>query len=230
MKLTFVTSFVPTVTFAATSAARVAITATGLVAMMAATAPSANAQDASQAMAPAATSQPQAAPSSAAKWSFLVTEGSVHPTGAQRQAIARGRATAAQLSYSVVPAFAVNTTLGWARSRDLSSLGDAKVDVFSYDIGAEVRTPVPPTGRGFAVRPFAGVGAGARSYNYRGAGLDSTHTGSAYVSGGAEVGMGRVRLRVEVRDYVTGLGFNRGGPSSTRNDVVVMTGLRFVKR
>ena len=49
-------------------------------------------------------------------------------------------------------------------------------------------------------------------------------------SAGGELGIGRVRLRLEVRDYVTSFKPLDGkGAAGTRNDVV-MAGLRFVKR
>ena len=48
---------------------------------------------------------------------------------------------------------------------------------------------------------------------------------------GGELGRGRVRLRLEARDYVTGFKpLAGGGPTDTRNDVVVMAGLRYIRR
>ena len=79
--------------------------------------------------------------------------------------------------------------------------------------------------------PFAGVGAGGRSYNHRSLDVDATHNVAAYGSAGAELGIRRVRQRLEVRDYVTGFRPLDGvGAARTGNDVVVMAGLRFVRR
>lgn len=179
-----------------------------------------------------ATTQTVAAQTTPAKkWEFLVSSGSIVPTGAQRDAIKRGNLTLAQLSYVVRPAIALTASLGWARSRDVASAGDPKLDVFTYDLGAEVRAPRVLAGKGVSFRPFAGAGAGARSYNYRSLDVDATHNVAAYGSAGGELGIGRVRLRLEVRDYVTGFKPLDGvGTASTRNDVVVMAGLRFVRR
>src|SRR5262245_20612969 len=90
-----------------------------------------------------ATGRPAAAQTQAqqSRWAFLVTSGKVLPTGPQRAAIKRGNVTAAQLSYAVRPALAVTATVGWARSRDIAAVGDPKLDVFTYDLGAEVRSP-----------------------------------------------------------------------------------------
>ena len=169
--------------------------------------------------------------SSNEKWEFLASTGAVVPTAAQRDAIKRGNLAAAQLSYVVRPTLAITATLGWARSRDIASVGDPKLDVFTYDLGAEVRAPQWIAGHAVTFSPFAGVGAGARSYNYRSLDVDATHNVAGYLSAGGEFGIRRVRLRLEVRDYVTGFKPLVGdGTAAARNDIVVMTGLRFARR
>ncbi|MDF1502122.1 hypothetical protein [Roseisolibacter sp. H3M3-2] len=164
-------------------------------------------------------------------WEFLVPGGAVVPTGAQRAALGRANLTAVQLSRVVGPALAVTATVGWARSRDVASADAPKVDVFTYDLGAEARAPRVAVGRGLTLAPFAGVGAGARSYDYRSLDLDATHVVAAYGAVGGELGLRRLRLRLEARDYLTGFRPLRGGGTTTaRNDVVVMAGLRYVRR
>jgi hypothetical protein len=79
--------------------------------------------------------------------------------------------------------------------------------------------------------PFAGVGAGARSYNYRKLDVDATHNLAAYGAVGGELGMGRVGLRLEARNYATGFRPLVGvGKSDMRNDVVVMAALSFNRK
>jgi hypothetical protein len=173
----------------------------------------------------------QAAPEQKPGWEFLVSSGTVVPTGAQRDAIKRGNLTAAQLSYAVRPALALTATLGWARSRDIASADDPKLDVFTYDLGAEIRAPRRTGGRAITFSPFAGAGAGGRSYNYRSLRVDATHNVAAYGSAGGEIGYGRVGLRLEARDYVTGFKPLRGeGAAETRNDVALIAGLRITRR
>jgi hypothetical protein len=158
---------------------------------------------------------------------FLVSSGSLVPTGDQRRAIKRADLTAAQLSYAVRPSFAVTATLGWARSRDIVAVGDPKLDVFTYDLGAELTADKWITGKGVSFSPFAGAGAGARSYNYRKLDVDATHNLAAYGSIGGELGYRRVRLRIEARDNVTGFkALVADGASGRRNDVTVMAGFR----
>ena len=163
-------------------------------------------------------------------WEFLVSSGAVVPTGADREAITRGNLTAAQTSCVVRPGLAVTATLGWARSRDLAYAGSRKLDLFTFDLGAERRGRHWTVG-GTTFRPFVGAGAGARIYNYRNLHLGATHHAAAYIGAGGELGIRRVRLHVEARDYVTGvppLGGN--GATRGRNDLVVMARLRFARR
>jgi hypothetical protein len=170
-------------------------------------------------------------PTVASRWGFLLHSGTLVPTGAERDAIKRGNLSAAQLTYVVRPALAITSTVGWARSRDIAIADNPKLDVFTYDVGAEVRAPRWITGKAVTFTPFAGVGAGGRSYNYRKLDLDATHNVAAYGSVGGELGVRRVRVRLEARDYVAGFKPLSGdGAARTSNDVLVMVGLRFVAR
>jgi hypothetical protein len=161
-------------------------------------------------------------------WELRVTSGAFVPTGNQRNSLEDAHVTAAQLSWVLRPSLAITGTFAWARSRDLRSVDTPKLDVFTSDLGVEARR-----GRWFADRavtfsPFLGLGAGARSYNYRKLDVDATNNLAGYASAGGELGIGRVGVRLEVRDYVTGFKpLVGGGPADTRNDVVIMAALRF---
>jgi hypothetical protein len=176
-----------------------------------------------------AQTEPQSTPEQNPAWELLLSNGSVHPTGAQRDQVARGNLTAAQISYVPRAALAITATLGWARSRDIATADDPKLDIFMYDLGAELRAPRWSAGA-VSLRPFAGLGAGARSYNYRSLHVDATHNLAGYGSVGAELGVKRVRLRLEARDYVAGFKPLDGqGAASTRNDVALLVGLRIAR-
>ena len=183
----------------------------------------------------AQTAEATATPAAKPRWELLIPTGAVVPTGAQRAAIKRANLSAVQLSYVRRPALAVTATVGWARSRDIAAANDPKLDVFTYDVGAELRAPRLGGAKSTTFMPFAGVGVGARSYNYRSLDVDATHTVAAYAGAGAELGVHRIRLRLEARDYVSrftplGAGVADMRDASTRNDVVVMAGLRYVRR
>ena len=176
--------------------------------------------------------QKQSATEQKSKWEFLIASGTLIPAGAQRGAIKRANLTTAQLSYVVRPHIAINSTLGWARSRDVASAGTPKLDIFTYDLGAEARSSQWNAGHTITVSSFAGGGAGARSYNSRNNDSNAIHQFAPYVSVGGEFSfrpsVRRVHVRLEVRDYMTGL-FGQG-TGGTRNDVVAMVGLRFTKQ
>ena len=170
---------------------------------------------------------PEQAPARQGRWELLVPSGALMPTGGQRDAIRSANISALQLSFVPKPTLAITTMVGWARSRDLATAGDPKLDVFTYDLGAELRAPRAKS----SVTGFAGAGVGGRSYNHRKLDADATHNLSAYASVGGEMGIRRLRVRLEARDYVSGFKPLAGlGASRTGNDVVVMAGFRFVSR
>jgi hypothetical protein len=169
----------------------------------------------------------QAQPSTKSSWELGIPSGTLVPTGSQRDAIKRGNLTAIQLMYVVKPRIAITSSFGWARSRDVLASGSPKLDVFTYDAGAELRAP--SWKKNFT--PFAGAGVGGRSYNHRKLEMDATHNLSAYASAGGELAVRRVRVRLEARDYVSGFKpLSGAGDARTSNDVVVMAGLRIVGR
>jgi hypothetical protein len=163
-------------------------------------------------------------------WEFRVPAGGLVPTGAQRNAVEDAHLSAAQLSYAVRPTFAITGTVGWARSRDLASANDPRLDVFTYDLGAEARAPEWFAGRAVTFSPFVGAGVGARSYNHRTLDVDATHTVAGYGAVGGALGRGRIGLRLEARDYVSGFRPLVGdGSARMRNDLVALLSLS-VKR
>jgi hypothetical protein len=162
------------------------------------------------------------------RWELRVSDGAFVPTGEQRGSLQNGHVTAAQLAWLVRPSVAVTGTFGWARSRDVASIDAPKLDVFTSDVGLELRPAQWFAERTVTFSPFVGFGAGARSYNYRNLSVDATNNLAGYGSVGGELGFRRVGLRVEARDYATGFRpLAGGGRSDVRNDVVIMAALRF---
>jgi hypothetical protein len=161
-------------------------------------------------------------------WELRFTSGALVATGEQRDAVKDGQLSAVQLSWLVHPAIAITGTAGWARSRDRLMTNTPKLDVFTGDLGAELRPAQWFTDRKVSLSPFVGAGAGVRSYNYRKLDVDATNNVAGYLAAGGELGMGHVGLRLEVRDYATGFKPLVGaGASDTRNDVMLIAGVRF---
>jgi len=164
-------------------------------------------------------------------WEFRVPSGALISTGAQKGILKNAAMTTLQMLYVRHQRFALSATIGWARSRDLATPDHPKLDVFTYDLGAEARMSQWFSGHPVTFRPFVGTGAGVRSYNYRKLAVDARHNLSGYATGGGEFSFRRVHLRLEVRDYIASFKpLIGGGKSEMYNDVVVMAGLRFSRR
>ena len=163
-------------------------------------------------------------------WELIASSGALVPANAQRSALRDAALSTAQLSYVIGQRVAVTTMFGWARSRDLASAGAPKLDVYTYDVGAEARAPRWLEGKVASLTPFVGAGVGGRSYDHRKLDVAATHALAGYGAAGGELGVGRVRLRLEVRDYVTAFKPLVGaGSAAMRHEVMAMAGLRFTR-
>ena len=161
------------------------------------------------------------------RWEFLVASGKLLPTGTQRDVVTSANLTSAQLDVLLNPTVALTASLGWARSRDAASPDNAKLNVFMYDVGTELRTPFRSFGSHVLARSFAGGGVGARHYQSNARADDASSHLGGYVGAGTEFGTARARLRLEARDYLTRFTSLDGrGSARASNDVVVLAGLR----
>jgi hypothetical protein len=171
----------------------------------------------------------QATPTGA--WELRLASGALVATGAQRDYVKDAQLSAIQLARRVGHGVSLTGTFGWARSRDLARIDSPKLDVFTSDIGLEAcgHDWFNTTAASFST--FAGIGGGARSYNYRKLDVDATNNLAGYVAAGGELGIRRVRVRLEARDYMTGFKpLIEAGKSEARNDVVVLGTIRFNRR
>jgi hypothetical protein len=161
---------------------------------------------------------------------LLIPSGTVVPTGAQEDDVKRANLTAVQLSYGLRPDLVVTSTLGWARATPLRLDPEAKLDLFTYDAGVEYRLPRRSADRRVNFKPFTGVGIGARTHSYRHVDVATTHHLATYGSVGGELRLSRVRVRLEVRDYLTWVTPYGTSGTTRRNDVAVLAGLRLALR
>lgn len=173
----------------------------------------------------------QGSVSRAATWEIRVPSGSFNAIGAQGRQLKDAHVTALQLSWVAHRHLAVTGTFAWARSRDLAALGNPKVDVFTSDLGLEARSTEWSAGRNVSLSTFAGFGAGARSYDYVKLDASARNNIAGYATVGGELGVRRVALRIEARNYTSGFKpLAGGGKSDTRNDMVVMATVRINRR
>jgi hypothetical protein len=157
---------------------------------------------------------------------LLVPSGTIVPTGAQEEDVKRANVTAVQISYGLRPDFVLTSTVGWARAKPLGLGPEAKLDLFTYDGGVEYRLPRRSADRRVGFKPFTGVGVGARTHSYRHVDVATRHSLATYVSTGGELGLSRVRVRLEVRDYLTWVTLSGTSNTTRRNDVALLAGLR----
>jgi hypothetical protein len=164
-------------------------------------------------------------------WNLRLPTGGLIATGRQRDHVADAKLMAIQVSRSLGSALALTGTFGWARSNDVATIDTPKLDVFTSDVGVETCFDEWFNTGTVALGTFAGIGGGVRSYNYRHLDVDATNNLAGYVAAGGEIGIGRIALRLEARDYATGFRPLVGaGKFEARNDVVIMGALRFNRR
>lgn len=161
---------------------------------------------------------------------LLVPSGTMVPTGAQEGDLKRANLTAVQLSYGLRPDLVITSTLGWARVTPRHLGSEARLNQFTYDAGVEYRLPRRTADRRVNFKPFTGAGLGARTHSYRHVEFATTHQLAAYASVGGELGLARVRVRLEVRDYLTWVTPPGAVSTARRNDVAVLAGLRLALR
>jgi hypothetical protein len=154
--------------------------------------------------------------------------GAYIPTGDQRDFLKDAVLVGGQASWRLVPAVAVTGTFAWSPSKDRITAGNQTLDIYQYDLGAELRTPAGYSA-GFAqFTPFVGLGLGGRTYNYRDLDVDSKTNFDGYGAVGGDLGFGPIAIRIEGRDYVSQFKpLTGGGDTKTRNDIGLAAGISY---
>jgi hypothetical protein len=154
--------------------------------------------------------------------------GAFIPTGDQREILEDAVLTGAQASWHLIPALSVTGAFAWSPSKDRITAGDQTLDIYQYDVGAELRGWSWYQRSTWDFTPFVGLGLGGRTYNYRDLDVGSTTDFDGYGSLGADFGIGALGVRIEGRDYLSQFKpLTRIGDSKTRNDVGIFVGLAY---
>jgi hypothetical protein len=154
--------------------------------------------------------------------------GAFIPTGDQRNVLKDAVLAGVQASWHVVPALSVTGAFGWSPSKDRITRGDQTLDIYQYDIGAELRASSWYQTPTWDFTPFAGAGLGGRTYSYRDFNAGSTTDFDGYGALGGDFGIGVLGVRVEGRDYVSRFKPLTGsGDTRTRNDISLLVGLAY---
>ena len=157
--------------------------------------------------------------------------GALVPTGAQRDLLKDAVLVGAQASYAVTRHVALLGSFAWAPTED-QTFRDEKVDLFQYEVGVEGRLPNLTAAAPLVTRPYASLGVGGRTYDYRdlaGSGATTNVLGFGAVGLDLAQRNGPIGVRVEARDNVTAFKGLRGelAERKARNDVQLTAGLTF---
>jgi hypothetical protein len=129
--------------------------------------------------------------------------GAYVPLGTQSDFLAGANMWGAQASWLFTPTWALTGSFGMAGSQDkLTSPVRQDVNLYQYDAGVEARMAPAPSAK-WSFAPFIGVGAGARTYDYKSTAAGNRTYASGYGALGTELGYDMLGLRLEARDYVS---------------------------
>jgi hypothetical protein len=156
-----------------------------------------------------------------------VLAGAWLPIGDARQTFEDAPLTGFQLAYELDPHLAVVGTFGWAPTR-AKALGNADLDLYQYDLGLRGQHAFA-LGSATSLRPFLGVGVGARTYAFHASQYEGGTGFASYVTGGAELGWRAVAAAVTVRHQLSTADAPSLDVSTARFDLELFAsvGLRF---
>lgn len=152
--------------------------------------------------------------------------GALVPTGDHRSDFKTGATLGLQGALEVTKYAHVVANLAWTQGRaKFATFTDDLTYVWHYDVGAEVNAYFETDQ--FLVRPFLGIGAGMRTYDYKASGQPARSCGTGYASLGSELQIGSIAFRAEGRDYLNCFESPVYRTKSTRNDLMLMLGFAY---
>lgn len=158
--------------------------------------------------------------------------GAFIPTGDHRDLLKDAVLVGAQASYRFTPHLAAVGTFAWSPSEDRTTAASEKVDLFQYDLGIEGRIGNLTRGSRVSTSPYATLGVGGRTYDYRdlpNADAQTNFLGYGAIGLDVAPATGPIGLRIEARDNISAFRGLRGelAESKARNDLQFSGGLTF---
>jgi hypothetical protein len=149
------------------------------------------------------------------------------PAGSQADDFKSGAMYGVQAGLELSNNFHVLASGSWMDGKSkIASLTTGNLTMWQYDLGVEVNglRELPAA---WLFRPFAGAGAGARTYNYEQLGIATSTCSTGYAALGTEFQKSAVALRLESRGYISCFKSPYSGRSLNRNDYSLTFGLAY---
>ena len=149
------------------------------------------------------------------------------PTGTQRDDFKKAAMLGFQSALEVSSYMHFLASVGWTDGRSkIGALTNDVAHIWQYDLGAEFNG-VRELSYSMLFRPFIGVGAGARKYDYDAVGVGTRTCSAGYAALGSELQRKSFALRLESRGYVSCFKSPLSGEQRYRNDMSFAFGLAY---
>ena len=178
----------------------------------------------------AAAARARAQSTNAAAFDVHPAVGALLGIGDMHDAFKSAVVVGAQASWAFHPSFALVGSFAYSPSQDKLSVARPKLDIYEYDLGIKGRLEDLTSGSVISTRPYAIIGGGARTYDYRNLAGTSAQTNPL---GFGAIGLdlseagGPFGLRLEARDNLTAFKGFRGelADRKARNDIQLSAGV-----
>ncbi len=153
--------------------------------------------------------------------------GAYVPVGNQADNFKSAVLVGGQLAFEMSENFHILGGFSWVpQTVKFTGLTSDGADIYQYDAGVEFNL-IRQMNDYWYWRPFAGIGAGGRTYHYTAAGVGSKTCTAGYGTLGTEFQRGIYAIRLEARDNMSCFESPISGLKKTNNDLSFSIGLAY---
>ena len=153
--------------------------------------------------------------------------GAYVPMGAMRDDFRDATTVGGQAALELSDRWHLVGTLGWTYGKNrMLPLAQERTYLIHYDVGAESNL-LFELERSWLIKPFGGLGVGARSYDYNADAIETRICTAGYGALGSEAQRGVIALRFEARQYLACYESPITGEKKTRRDGLFSLGLAY---